>query len=457
VSIKNYQNINLTDEKFSMRTGILLPFKHVNYRNCYFKHASKLDIQRITQKDIAYFDNKHIGISLGLEPTSISEKEFSGDMSSVSTGKQAYDLTAMISKKDDYSVFGLFIEYAVFPESLSIATFEWEQPIPTALAHLLLDNKLGFPPLCQYDIINNSKDEYTLTLKTEIDGYTDEIEETKIIVAYSTNKINHTPLFNQNKINLRETREASLITSVTSMGNILSKRTSRVVLLAFDTMILEILNPITRTIFSLHDFLAVWVTPHTEEVEKIISLAKEYHPKKCFTGYQGISESNIILSTEIQSETIFLALQGMGITYVDSSLSFGGLMPFAFQRIKLPDISVKTKSANCIDGAVLFASLLEAVGIQPFVITVPGHAFVGWKPSPNSQVLKLLETTQIGTADFATAVRSGKKSLEDGLAKAKQILNNPNLTLEAAISGGAIRFIDISLMRKKGILPQTLT
>jgi hypothetical protein len=72
-------------------------------------------------------------------------------------------------------------------------------------------------------------------------------------------------------------------------------------------------------------------------------------------------------------------------------------------------------------------------------------------------VLKLLETTQIGTADFATAVRSGKKSLEDGLAKAKQILNNPNLTLEAAISGGAIRFIDISLMRKKGILPQTLT
>ena len=81
------------------------------------------------------------------------------------------------------------------PETLSVTTFEWEQPVPTALAHLLLDKKFGFPPLCQYQIINNSDKEMMLTFKTKIGKFTEKLEEAKRILPYSTEKVNHTPLF----------------------------------------------------------------------------------------------------------------------------------------------------------------------------------------------------------------------------------------------------------------------
>jgi len=214
LSVKNYEQRPSSDDQFSLRLGILLPFKKIAYSTSCFKHTNKIFVDGIQARKIGYFDDRDRPNSLSLqyEPTSISENHFTNTpFIEMDSGKQTYDITPTLCKNDnDYSVFGVFLRFRVAKEMMSIATIEWEQPIPTALSHLLLDKLYGFPPLCQYDIVNNSKREVNLSFKTEIEGYSTAQEENRLILPYSSLKINHTPLFKQSISSLSETCKASL-------------------------------------------------------------------------------------------------------------------------------------------------------------------------------------------------------------------------------------------------------
>jgi hypothetical protein len=70
---------------------------------------------------------------------------------------------------------------------------------------------------------------------------------------------------------------------------------------------------------------------------------------------------------------------------------------------------LKHGSANCIDGAVLFASLLESASLHAGIVLVPGHAFVAWEKWRRSDEWDYLETTMIGTHDFAAANARGRE------------------------------------------------
>ena len=49
------------------------------------------------------------------------------------------------------------------------------------------------------------------------------------------------------------------------------------------------------------------------------------------------------------------------------------------------------------------ASLLESASLRPAIVLVPGHAFVGWAKGSETDELDYLETTMIGSHDFASA------------------------------------------------------
>src|SRR5215475_5719707 len=79
------------------------------------------------------------------------------------------------------------------------------------------------------------------------------------------------------------------------------------------------------------------------------------------------------------------------------------------QRTRLPAEVLASTNAQCLEGTLLYATLLEAIGIKPVVVTVPGHAFVGWLPSPKDTVtskakLFFLETTATHDRKFVDAV-----------------------------------------------------
>lgn len=75
----------------------------------------------------------------------------------------------------------------------------------------------------------------------------------------------------------------------------------------------------------------------------------------------------------------------------------------ATQRVRLPSESLEQGQANCIDGTILFASLLEAMSLSPSIVVVPGHAFVGWETWLGSDEWQYLETTMVRSHSFDVA------------------------------------------------------
>jgi len=457
--VKNYEEPHEANGLFSLRLGMLTPFAKARIRQSDLRYTEKVTLEEIKQNMIKYFEDRErpAAIAFSLEPNSLSETQFlQGSTPRGDSNQRHYYLTTQSNPGfDDYEIFGLSLRYRVSDQHVSIASFEWEQPIPTALSHLLMNASFGFPPLCRYDIINNSNRETMLSFSTEIEGFTDRQEDSKTILPRSIEHVNHTPLFKLETANIAETCTANFKTLAMLKNEILAQSTRPIRLLASDTMIWEILNPITRDRFNLHDFVVTWVTPHNKAVEKILSIAKEGHPSRSLQGYpSNLSSEDIQRSTYQQFKAIFEALKLIGISYVDSSISFGWDTSYASQRIKLPSATIETKAANCIDGTILFASLIENIGIDPIIVLVPRHALVGWRPYPNSNEILFLETTQIASADFDSAIKSGWESLNRGLQVVRNISQNATLTIEEALRMGRIRFIDVKSMRKKGVFPR---
>lgn len=163
--------------------------------------------------------------------------------------------------------------------------------------------------------------------------------------------------------------------------------------------------------FKYAPFIASWVTPHETEVERLLSHAKEYAPFRRLPGYEAWkSEAEQEQSTLIQAKAIYAALKQQGVSYVKSSLTFGEHTDIT-QRVRMPRESLGQSSANCIDAAVMFASLFENLAMDPIVVLVPGHAYVGVRVAKGSQRYLFIDAAMTGRATFEAAVRSADVGL----------------------------------------------
>jgi hypothetical protein len=102
-------------------------------------------------------------------------------------------------------------------------------------------------------------------------------------------------------------------------------------------------------------------------------------------------------------------MKAQDIRYINSVLTFGAVPGVFQQRVRLPRESLKTRSANCLDGTLLMASLLEAASLNPGIVLVPGHAFLAWETQDGNGVWDYLETTMTGAYAFSQAVQAGRK------------------------------------------------
>jgi hypothetical protein len=161
----------------------------------------------------------------------------------------------------------------------------------------------------------------------------------------------------------------------------------------------------------LTHYYGAWVTPYNEDVQKVIREAARQRPGGQMWGYQGGPES-----VPSQVEALYSALKATGIGYVNSVIDYGMLSGFSTQRTRLPRESLALKSANCIDGAVLFASLLEGASLSAAIVLVPGHAFVAWETWRSSGSWAFLETTMVEKHEFADACQSGHQQFDQAKA-----------------------------------------
>jgi hypothetical protein len=184
-------------------------------------------------------------------------------------------------------------------------------------------------------------------------------------------------------------------------------------------------------------FIAAWVTPHDPMVEAVLSRAKESMPGRRLPGYEdwknAAAQTN---STYQQAKAIYDALQKVGVSYVKSSMTFGANSDVS-ERVRLPRETLRRSSANCIDGAVLYAAAFENLGMDPVIVLVPGHAYVGVREAQQSDNYLYIETSLTGRTSFESSVLSANRGL--GKVKPEDVMQ-----------------ISIAQARAQGIYPMPL-
>jgi hypothetical protein len=196
-----------------------------------------------------------------------------------------------------------------------------------------------------------------------------------------------------------------------------SHDTFSVVCLARTSSINAVHRPDTGQWVDLSHYYGAWVTPYVEAVQERVRRAASLWPAGQLWGYQA-GQASSPKPQELQAVTeqvaaLYRSLREAGIVYVNSVIDFGAPPGLAIQRTRLPRESLRRKSANCIDGTVLLASLLEGASLNPALVFVPGHAFVAWETWRGTKQWEFLETTMIGTHDFDVACQSGRRQYED--------------------------------------------
>lgn len=322
--------------------------------------------------------------------------------------------------------------------------------IPTAYYHHLDVNRF---PLVIVKIDNTGMDcdDVSLSVSTFIEDYSD-TARTSIKVAKGESKETALlPLLKPASVKtLNETRRATLsviIRQNTPTDTTLDEHTEHIRFHARDTALLGVTEA-NGSIRDLTNFLAAWVTPRHPEIEKVLRRATDYHSDKEFGGYQeGNTFSDVGDNVREQARAIFQALKrDIGLRYIDSTLDLGATENQITQRVRLPSQCLESGTANCIDGAVLFASLLELASIKPLLILVPGHAFVGWYINPLMKQYEFLETTLISNGEFDEAQQVAQESFDEAMALGS--FDKPLFS-----SSGFARLIDVAMEREEGIFP----
>lgn len=110
-------------------------------------------------------------------------------------------------------------------------------------------------------------------------------------------------------------------------------------------------------------------------------------------------------------QIIYSYLQDEGINYINVLNNF---FDVGSQQILLPDEVIALGGGNCIDGSILFASLLELMGVRPVIVLAPGHAWVGVMSAPSGGLLWPIETTSMGSGTpWSTAVSTAIGNYDD--------------------------------------------
>lgn len=114
-----------------------------------------------------------------------------------------------------------------------------------------------------------------------------------------------------------------------------------------------------------------------------------------FKGYQGTTQQVV---QEVYA--LWNALQRRGVTYSNVTTTAAESRVVFSQQVRFIEQSVGNAQANCVDGSVLFASLLRQIGIDPILVHVPGHMYVGFFLDEAHGQRMFLETTEMGQASL---------------------------------------------------------
>ncbi len=286
--------------------------------------------------------------------------------------------------------------------------------VPTSIAHLLDAVK---NPLVSVQIAYTGNTFARLQVTSYIEGYSARATDTVELIAgeaSATTEVAQLPTFFSRPVSgVNERTRATLHVEIDNLDSngVELHRSFPIWLLPRTTACLSVVDPKTDEVSDLTPYLAAYVTPNAPMVMEVLREAAEINPDHAMVGYQGDPDA-MADTVRAQVRAIYQALRRRNITYVNSVICFGGAQTEVMQRVRLPRESLARRSANCLDGTVLMASVLEAASLEAAIVLVPGHAFLAFATDESTEEWEYVETTLLGSKDFEDAHRRGGEEAE---------------------------------------------
>lgn len=207
---------------------------------------------------------------------------------------------------------------------------------------------------------------------------------------------------------------------------------------------------------------AAYVNENHPWVDKITKEALAAGVVEQFDGYQSKDPDRVIA----QVFAIWNVMQRRGMKYSDITTQSAESKAVFSQHVRLFDEAIEATQANCVDGTVLFASVLRKIGINPHLVLVPGHCFLAFDLDPEGEAMLGLETTMMGSSDLkkhdakkiGAALREKHKNEESWAAFSAAIGTGCSQIEEAGDKFESddepqYQLISVAASRKIGILP----
>jgi hypothetical protein len=216
-------------------------------------------------------------------------------------------------------------------------------------------------------------------------------------------------------------------------------------------------------------FLATYVTPNKAVIKEVINtLARRLEAKtknSSLDGYQTRKPARVFEMIQTVHDVL---VHDYEIKYINPPPGGGydQKEKAILQNVRPLEDVIKNKRGTCLDLSILLAALLEAIGLNPIVLLIPGHAFNGcWtveknlenpviEPISQQEYLTLIrediETGRLVLFNSTTLCKDSNNSFQDAqkaaLAYFGEIIRKCQLKQEAFI-----KFIDIKACRDKEI------
>ncbi|MBN1690390.1 MAG: hypothetical protein JW901_05160 [Dehalococcoidia bacterium] len=292
-----------------------------------------------------------------------------------------------------------------------------------------------------FEITNNGDNAVRLSVESELQGYSEKAIDTVDVGPHSTAVVGQTPILKPQAIPLEIANTTLHYRIADSSGAVIQEQTLPVKIYGRDTMLWAMQEGDDWIDTSV--FIGAFVTPHAPEIDELARQAAEYHPSNSMEGYQcsQCSDDQWTEYTTAHVKAVYEALQqDYSLKYINSTIAFSNESE-APQRVRLPAESINTKSSNCIDGAVLYASALESMDMHPYIVLTPTHAFLCYEINPDDpDNLGCLETTMTGSASFEDATEMGQQELTEEISSGN-------------IESGKSKVLSVQQLRASGILP----
>jgi hypothetical protein len=292
------------------------------------------------------------------------------------------------------------------------ADYTYKESLITPLAHLygtFLDD------FVIVTVTNGNKAAVKVVVKSVIDGYTNTATDTITVAAGATEEIRQNPRLTTTAIDgLNSEHQADLNVTVSYLDNgqprTVLDQTSQTLVTSRRDFPWGISGFTQKENF---DLVVAMVTPTDTSVEQLIRSAANYDPSGAMTsGYDSAQDAN---GTVFQRLADIWAAEtnDYKLTYISTPITFASN---SSQRIRLPGEVLDTNSGNCIELTLLYASVVEALGMQSSIVIIPGHAYIAVREDNANDYYYFIETTMIGAATFTDAVKTGLSEWNDAAA-----------------------------------------